>query len=395
MKEYVRVARPYLGVALAFVMFALLAGCGGEAGTTTTPRLFGLTQNEAREMLEEKGLDLGEVTYQPGYQLYVEQGTVVGQTPSSGAALRKGTEVGVFLAGANALRTPDVVGKTANEALEILQSVGLKVGKVSTVSGGEVEAGRVVAQQPQAQLGVPVGAQVDLEIAQGVVVAEVPDVVGKPRAEAEEALKAAGFAVGVLEVFDEGPAGSVVDQAPTGGSSLNAGAKVSLAVSKGPVPVAEVPSVVSQSQAAATKALGEAGFTVKVNQAYSGSVANGTVAAQTPPGGVFAAKGAAVEITVSRGPAPPNSITIPNVSGRPQQDAARILTDAGLKVEVFEAYSETVPAGYVMGQAPSPGLQTPPGATIGIAVSQGPVAPPEAPPAEPEEPAEPDTTTST
>ena len=120
--------------------------------------------------------------------------------------------------------------------------------------------------------------------------------------------------------------------------------------------------------------LKDAGFAVSTDQAYSPTVAKGTVLAQTPPGGVYADAGVTIEITLSNGPAPANAVTIPDVKGMTQAEATSTLEAAGLVVEVLEAYSDTVPSGQVLGQAPSKGLQTAPGATVTIAVSKGPAA---------------------
>jgi len=122
-----------------------------------------------------------------------------------------------------------------------------------------------------------------------------------------------------------------------------------------------------------------AGFAVTVGHAYSDTAAAGQVAAQTPPGGVYADKGATIEVTVSDGPATADAVTIPDVTGATQAEATTTLEAAGLVVEVLEAYSTTVAAGSVIGQAPSQGLQTIAGATVTIAVSKGPA--PTTPPA--------------
>ncbi|HWB02367.1 MAG TPA: putative Ig domain-containing protein [Verrucomicrobiales bacterium] len=66
----------------------------------------------------------------------------------------------------------------------------------------------------------------------------VPDVTGKPRAEAITALEAAGFAGGRITQQDHAtvPAGAVISQSPPGGASEAPGAAVALVVSTGPGP---------------------------------------------------------------------------------------------------------------------------------------------------------------
>ena len=244
---------------------------------------------------------------------------------------------------------------TQDEAVAALGSAGLATGKVSTVEETEVDPGRVVSQAPVAGTGVPVGSAVDLHVSQSVVVATVPGVLGMAETEAAAQLKEAGFLVKTSSAFSERPVGEVVDQAPSEGSSLDVGATVTIVVSEGAVPVVAVPNVVGMSQSAATQQLQQSGFKVTAVMASSASVASGTVAGQNPPSGLFAARGATVQISVSQGPPPPDSVQVPDVTGQSQSAATKMLQDAGFAVDLIEAYSDGVPSGTVLGQAPAAG----------------------------------------
>ena len=113
------------------------------------------------------------------------------------------------------------------------------------------------------------------------------------------------------------------------------------------------------------------------SQGYSSSTATGKVMDQSPPGDVFTKNGSSVNLVVSQGSPPAGAATVPKVVGQSQQEATQALTAAGFKVEVVELYSSSVPEGDVGAQAPAGGAQSPPGATVSIAVSLGPTpAPP-------------------
>jgi len=78
-----------------------------------------------------------------------------------------------------------------------------------------------------------------------------------------------------------------------------------------PPAVVLVPSVVGQTQATAQSMITSALLTVgTVTQAYSDTVANGRVISQNPVGGSTAVVGAAVNLVVSKGPAPGGSWTL-------------------------------------------------------------------------------------
>lgn len=62
---------------------------------------------------------------------------------------------------------------------------------------------------------------------------EVPDVVGFTQEDGTTTLEAAGFVVVVSETFSPQPAGTIIEQNPTGGSFALSGATVTILVSKG------------------------------------------------------------------------------------------------------------------------------------------------------------------
>ena len=358
-----------LGAVLA--MAALLLGGCSSPKEVAVPNLFGLTEQEARDALGKGGLELVWVVYQNGVQTTVQKGRVLNQTPAAATTVEKGAAVDIVLAGDAGVPTPDVVGKTQGDAITDIQAAGLRVGKIDQVADAKIPVGQVIAQTPPAKEIAALGAGVDLKLSMGPPVTTVPNVVGKTKGDAEKALKDAGFTTVATEVFSDTPSGQVASQAPAAGVALGTGAAVTLSVSKGPLSVTKVPDTVGKNEADATKLLKDAGFAVSTDQAYSPTVATGTVLAQTPPGGVYADAGVTIEITLSNGPAPANAVTIPDVKGMTQSEATSTLEAAGLVVEVLEAYSDTVPSGQVLGQAPSKGLQTAPGATVTIAISKG------------------------
>ena len=165
------------------------------------------------------------------------------------------------------------------------------------------------------------------------------------------------------------PAGSVISQNPTAGTSVAAGSAVNLVVSTGPAPVT-VPDVVGQTQAAATTAISGAGLVVgTVTPQSSATVPAGSVISQNPAAGTSVAPGSAVNLVVSLGPAPVSG------AGRGGSDAGggdHGDQGAGLTVgTVTQQYSATVPAGNVISQNPVSGTSVAPGSAVNLVVSLG------------------------
>jgi len=87
-------------------------------------------------------------------------------------------------------------------------------------------------------------------------------------------------------------------------------------------------------------------------------------------------EGREVLVVVSQGEA---KVTVPDLSGQSLQDALSTIKNAKLRLgQRVDTYSETVPAGYVIGQQPPPGVDVPEETPVNIIVSKGP------PPPEPE-----------
>src|SRR6185503_8080764 len=119
----------------------------------------------------------------------------------------------------------------------------------------------------------------------------------------------AGLSVGAITTSPSTtiPAGSVISQNPAAGAQVPSGSAVSLVVSSG-LPLVATPSVVGQTQAAATAAITGAGLSVgAITTASSTTVAAGLVITQTPAGGTQVASGSAVALVSPTG-APARSV---------------------------------------------------------------------------------------
>ena len=144
------------------------------------------------------------------------------------------------------------------------------------------------------------------------------------------------------------------------GTLVDHDSTITVTISLGREPIS-VPSVVGLSKADAVAAIEGAGLSPTAAEAYSDTVAAGTVISQDPSEGTLF-RNDPVTITVSLGP---EMIDVPNVIGRTKSDAISILTDAGFTVESENALSVTL--GLVYSQSPSSG-KAPKGSVITISI---------------------------
>jgi len=260
---------------------------------TTTPGMIGLTRAAAVAKADRAGLS---VTFaDPDYDEVIARGQVLRTDPGPGRSIDKGGTVGLTMSlGPERYPVPEVVGKTEAVARRLIEDNNLQVATPESRFSLKVEEGSVISADPEVGTEVKPDTAVLLVISRGAEPVAVPNVVGKPVAEARAMLADAKLASEVTEKFDEAvPAGVVVSQNPASGTA-DKRSVVALVVSKGP-PLVEVPGVVGQSVGEAQAILTSAGFPSSVSQLPGGP---GMVLNQSPGGGDKAPKGSTITLYV-------------------------------------------------------------------------------------------------
>jgi serine/threonine-protein kinase len=130
---------------------------------------------------------------------------------------------------------------------------------------------------------------------------DVPNVVGRPRAEAEDALRRGQLGVTVRESTDPSrPVGTVLAQSPAAGQRVEPGSVVNITVNRPAAsPGTRVPNVEGMDEREARRTLEQAGFQVRVEetQARPGE-SKGTVVNQVPDSAATVAPGSVVRIEI-------------------------------------------------------------------------------------------------
>ncbi|MDQ4148771.1 MAG: Stk1 family PASTA domain-containing Ser/Thr kinase, partial [Actinomycetota bacterium] len=191
------------------------------------PNVIGRTRSEAVQLLEQAGLQLGQVDQRaddttPG-------GRVIEQVPRPQTRLSRGESVDLVISTGRPMATvPDLIGADQQTALARIQEAGL-TSRVQEQCDSSQQQGVVISQDPAANSRVPEDSAVTIVVNRS---AEVPSVVGESADEAQETLEEAGFAVRVERVFGNPllAADEVVDQDPRGGARACPGATVRITV---------------------------------------------------------------------------------------------------------------------------------------------------------------------
>jgi hypothetical protein len=134
------------------------------------------------------------------------------------------------------ISVPHVVGDTQAVATTAITAAGLTLGSVTQTSSATVASGSVISQTPAAGAGAANGASVALVVSSGPPPAAVPNVVGDTQAAATTAITGAGLKLGTLTQGSSAtvPAGEVISENPSAGTSVSGGSAVALVISSGP-----------------------------------------------------------------------------------------------------------------------------------------------------------------
>jgi beta-lactam-binding protein with PASTA domain/predicted Ser/Thr protein kinase len=196
----------------------------------------------------------------------------------------------------------------------------------------------------------------------------VPNVVGQPVPQAEQALNAAGFQTerhpvestpqDLERVVAMNPAGQAVK-----------GTTVRLDIGAGPAEV-EIPNLLGLDRTQAQASLQQVGLVLSPDQrqqVVQDDKDVGRVQVQDPPAGRKLAKGKSVTITVG---VPPETFGVPDVVGTNVEQAQRNIAVAHLTAQIQEVDS-AVQRGQVLKQNPAGGTTVKAGSTVTLTVSRG------------------------
>jgi beta-lactam-binding protein with PASTA domain len=213
----------------------------------------------------------------------------------------------------------------------------------------------------------------------------VPNLVGMPQLQAEQALQAIGLSpLSIQEPSIAVPQGNVIRSSPAAGTQLKTGAQVIVVVS-GQAEAGIVPSLVGLGQSEAQSTLSQFGLTATFVQ-QADSAPAGTVIAQSPQAGATAAAGSSVTLTVSSGPAvgtttAPSTTTtpstptgvntqVPSLVGQTYDTASSMLTQSGLTLGSITYQASVQTPGTVISQNPAAGASVAQGSAVSVVVSQ-------------------------
>jgi len=224
---------------------------------------------------------------------------------------------------------PTVAGLTESQALAQLRQDGFTVHQADPITSNTVKLGDVVQTSPAAGTKLHKGAVVTLIPSSGPRLIKVPDVSGQQLADAKQALRHDGLAVGSVHKVASASvdAGIVISTTPAAGLRWPQTRPVTISVSEGP----PLPSFVGQNVQAIQAWAGQNGIQLNVQQDTNSDQPQGTITRQSPAANTPITQNETVTVFVSTGPP---QVNIPDVTGHNVNDARKQLEQAGFKVNV-------------------------------------------------------------
>ena len=276
-----------------------------KSGKVTVPDVRGMSEEDAKALLNKKGLGIQVVTRKESKKY--KAGKISKQTPEVGEKVSKHTKIEVVVSSGlvgSKKAIPDVSGMSETEAQNELEEAGFKVTS-SFQYDDSVESGKVISTTPEAGTKAEKGSTVTMLVSQGSNKKTVPDVRGMADATAQSTIKSYGFNVGTVtyDYSDSVEKGMVISQTVEPGTKASAGTSISITVSNGPKPEEkiEVQSFVGQQESALKSWASSKGlYTNRSDSQYSDSYAKGCIISMTPSSGTVS-KGGTISYVISLG----------------------------------------------------------------------------------------------
>lgn len=223
------------GIALLLIAgFVAVGFATGILGGTSVevPDVRGMTYEEAADELDKVGLKIseGDLVYSSEYEL----GEVVSTDPTPGSMAKTNSIVEVNICkGAEAGTVPDLIDKTLDEATDLIDRYGFKLGNVETKVSSKPKD-TVIEQDPKGGAETTPGGYINIVISDGTgkEEAEVPYLIGKDIETAKQLITTAGFVVGEITygASSEYDLGQVTKQQYEAGAMLAKGSTIDIKV---------------------------------------------------------------------------------------------------------------------------------------------------------------------
>lgn len=223
-------------VVLAVIGIVANLFLGGKLGgkKVVVPNIVGLNKEEAKKLVEEKGLvflvQSSEASDKP-------EGEVISCSPNEGAKVKAKTEVkAIISAGNKKVKVPDLKNLNIEEAKRKIIENDLNVGNIKFETSSQFKNGRVMEQSPSSGSEVSSGEKIDLIVSKGEEgMVLVPDLSNQDIKEVEQMLKSLKLKLGnkvEINTNDKTKDGKVYNQSIAPNTKIEEGTEINVSYFK-------------------------------------------------------------------------------------------------------------------------------------------------------------------
>jgi serine/threonine-protein kinase len=170
-----------LGTGVVVILVGLLFWVMNLGGTTPSPTApSGITVASVEGSLYDDALNTLNAQDLLVLRVYekseeVPEGVVIRQVPAAGTQVLSNTAITLYVSsGATEVTVPNLVSKSEEDAVALIELQGLTVGSITVVGSPNVPNGVVIASDPVTNSRLPLGSVVNLILSNGTV--QVPDI---------------------------------------------------------------------------------------------------------------------------------------------------------------------------------------------------------------------------
>jgi len=199
---------------------------------------------------------------------------------------------------------PETVNTSYEEAVTVLQGLGLYVDISEKKFDQVVEKGHIISQSVEAGTSVKEGFTISLAVSNGPITAKVPNLLQKELSEAQLILENNQLTIGSIEhVNNDLPKGYILEQSPKPGETVAQESTVNLVVSEGKIiKTVILPNILGKTLSEARSALDPLDIHIgNTSYNYSNDYSADTIMSQSKRGGSEVDEGAYINVVISKG----------------------------------------------------------------------------------------------
>jgi beta-lactam-binding protein with PASTA domain len=273
-----------------------------EIGFIIVPPIERINVNEAKEILSTYGLNL--VVKSSEFNPNINQNYIIKQDPQPGKKILKNSKVDVVLSKGLetvSITVPNLISLTKEEAIKIIEDLGLKVGSISEENSSAFEKGIIINQSPQYNEKIDKNSIVNLTVSIGSKILTIPNLIGYDFLYAKSQIEMLGLKVSTSKMTDASSLpGTILALNPAPGSQIEENSVVELIIATN-LELIPTPDLIGMSFSNTVNLLNEKGILFEISYIQADySVQKDTVLAQDPQPGTTISPGGAMILFVGK-----------------------------------------------------------------------------------------------